>query len=138
MHACSRHDVHTHAVQRPLCVCPRRVRPSCACPRCTCPRCACPRCACPRSACPPCSSSSQAGQAHVMHAHAVHINAVHTKFLVTLKQRFAKSAIVLKPIFSVLIATCPLNFFFFFLIVFGGPEAPFCIYSPLPPLRGQP
>ncbi len=28
---------------------------------------------------------------------------------------------------------------FFSLIVFGGPQAPFfCIYSPLPPLRGQP
>ncbi len=27
---------------------------------------------------------------------------------------------------------------FFSLIVFGGPEAPFGIYSPLPSLRGQP
>jgi hypothetical protein len=30
------------------------------------------------------------------------------------------------------------NKMFFSLIVFGGPEAPFRIYSPLPPLRGQP
>ncbi len=31
-----------------------------------------------------------------------------------------------------------LTWTFFFLNLFGGPEAPFCNYSPLPPLRGQP
>ncbi len=29
-------------------------------------------------------------------------------------------------------------FFFFSIIIFGGPEALFCIYSSLPPFRGQP